>query len=46
MGYEEDELRPYVEPEPDFKDLKRIGENFGNLKSFWTFKTNSYYQVK
>lgn len=37
MGYEEDELRPYVEPEPDFKDLKRIGENFGNLKSFWTF---------
>lgn len=25
MGYEEDELKPYVEPEPDFKDLKRIG---------------------
>ncbi|XP_075211589.1 serine/threonine-protein kinase MARK2-like isoform X5 [Lycorma delicatula] len=24
MGYEEDELKPYVEPEPDFKDLKRI----------------------
>lgn len=25
MGYEEDELKPYVEPEPDYKDLKRIG---------------------
>ncbi|PNF36825.1 hypothetical protein B7P43_G09622 [Cryptotermes secundus] len=24
MGYEEDELKPYVEPEPDYKDLKRI----------------------
>lgn len=25
VGYEEDELKPYVEPEPDFKDHKRIG---------------------
>ncbi|XP_065346875.1 MAP/microtubule affinity-regulating kinase 3-like isoform X5 [Cloeon dipterum] len=25
MGYEEDELKPYTEPEPDFKDIKRIG---------------------
>ena len=25
MGYEEDELKPFVEPEPDYKDLKRIG---------------------
>jgi hypothetical protein len=25
MGYEEEELKPYVEPEPDYKDLKRIG---------------------
>lgn len=24
MGYEEDELKPYQEPEPDYKDLKRI----------------------
>lgn len=24
-GYEDDELKPYVEPEPDFKDHKRIG---------------------
>lgn len=26
MGYEDDELKPYLEPEPDYKDLKRIGE--------------------
>lgn len=26
MGYEDDELKPYLEPEPDFKDLKRIGK--------------------
>lgn len=26
-GYEEDELRPYVEPQQDYKDHKRIGEN-------------------
>lgn len=24
-GYEEDELRPYSEPQQDFKDHKRIG---------------------
>ncbi|KAF6215276.1 hypothetical protein GE061_010028 [Apolygus lucorum] len=24
MGYEDDELKPYLEPEPDYKDLKRI----------------------
>lgn len=28
MGYEEEELKPYVEPEPDYKDLKRIGTCF------------------
>lgn len=27
MGYEEDELKPYTEPEPDYKDHKRIGES-------------------
>ncbi len=25
LGYEDDELKPYVEPELDFKELKRIG---------------------
>lgn len=29
LGYEEDELKPYLEPEPDFKDLKRIGMTSG-----------------
>lgn len=28
MGYEEEELKPYVEPEPDYKDVKRIGMLF------------------
>ncbi|XP_051161741.1 serine/threonine-protein kinase MARK2-like isoform X7 [Leptopilina boulardi] len=26
-GYEDDELKPYLEPEPDYKDHKRIGES-------------------
>lgn len=26
IGYEEDELKPYLEPETDFGDSKRIGE--------------------
>lgn len=26
-GYEDDELRPYVEPQQDFKDHNRIGED-------------------
>jgi len=25
MGYEEDELRPYIEPETELNDLRRIG---------------------
>jgi hypothetical protein len=33
MGYEEDELKPYVEPEPDYKDLKRIGMHSSSLCS-------------
>lgn len=27
MGYEDDELKPYLEPEPDYRDHKRIGES-------------------
>ncbi|XP_076391860.1 serine/threonine-protein kinase MARK2 isoform X14 [Megachile rotundata] len=27
MGYDDDELKPYLEPEPDYKDHKRIGES-------------------
>jgi len=26
MGYEDDELKPYVEPQPDLNDQKRIGK--------------------
>lgn len=26
-GYEEEELRPFIEPQQDFKDHKRIGDN-------------------
>ncbi|XP_046622354.1 serine/threonine-protein kinase MARK2-like isoform X11 [Neodiprion virginianus] len=33
MGYEEDELKPYLEPEPDYKDHKRIGESAKALAS-------------
>lgn len=25
MGYEEDELKPHIEPESDYTDLRRIG---------------------
>lgn len=26
VGHEEEELKPYSEPEPDFNDTKRIGK--------------------
>lgn len=26
MGYEDDELKPYIEPEPEYNDLRRIGK--------------------
>lgn len=26
VGHEEEELKPYAEPEPDFNDAKRIGK--------------------
>jgi hypothetical protein len=26
VGHEEEELKPYTEPEPDFSDIKRIGK--------------------
>lgn len=28
VGHEEEELKPYTEPEPDFNDTKRIGNRF------------------
>ncbi|KAL0114395.1 hypothetical protein PUN28_011563 [Cardiocondyla obscurior] len=32
-GYEDDELKPYLEPEPDYRDHKRIGESAKALAS-------------
>lgn len=26
MGFEDDELKPYIEPKPDLQDPKRIGK--------------------
>ena len=42
MGYEDDELKPYLEPEPDYKDHKRIGES---ASMYITLTTCSYYLV-
>ncbi|XP_011867830.1 PREDICTED: serine/threonine-protein kinase MARK2-like isoform X3 [Vollenhovia emeryi] len=33
LGYEDDELKPYLEPEPDYRDHKRIGESTKALAS-------------
>jgi hypothetical protein len=33
MGYEEEELKPFIEPEPDFKDPKRIGTSLATPTS-------------
>lgn len=27
VGYEDEELKPYIEPQPDYKDPKKTGEN-------------------
>lgn len=35
VGYEDDELKPYVEPEPDFSDTRRMGKQ-GELSSCYT----------
>ena len=32
MGYEDDELKPYIEPQADLKDPKRIGKT-GTVQS-------------
>ena len=41
MGYEEDELKPYVEPLPDLKDQKRIGKTGTVHKNQHLFKRKS-----
>jgi len=41
LGCEDDELKPYVEPEQDFKEPKRIGMSNQCLKI-----VNSYLTIK
>lgn len=36
MGYEDDELKPYIEPMADLKDQKRIGKT-GTVYNFINF---------
>lgn len=31
VGYEEEELKPYIEPQPDYKDPRRTGERRDRL---------------
>lgn len=46
MGYEEDELKPYVEPLPDLKDQKRIGKTGTVHKNQHLFKRKSINHFK
>lgn len=39
MGYEDDELKPYQEVQPDLNDSKRIGKT-GNVQNDTTFFSN------
>lgn len=32
VGHEEEELKPYAEPEPDFNDTKRIGKYLNTVR--------------
>jgi MAP/microtubule affinity-regulating kinase len=49
MGYEEDELKPYIEPEPEYSDLRRIeiltgmGYNKSDIED--SLKTQKYDDI-
>lgn len=46
MGYEDDELKPYQEVQPDLNDAKRIGKTNGtvqNGKTFFLHSTHFYF---
>lgn len=32
VGYEEEELKPYIEPQPDYKDPKKTGRKTSSQK--------------
>lgn len=38
VGYEDDELKPYLEPEPDYRDHKRIGESASMYITLTTYR--------
>ena len=42
IGYEDNELQPYVEPEPDYNDPERIGEVF-HVHVFVVYNWVSYF---
>lgn len=33
VGYEEEELKPYIEPQPDYKDPRRTGRHRNTLEN-------------
>lgn len=33
VGHEDEELKPYIEPMPDYKDPRRTGRNGNKLKN-------------
>lgn len=35
VGYEDEELKPYIEPQPDYKDPKKTGKNRRFQKRDW-----------
>lgn len=37
VGHEEEELKPYIEPQPDYKDPRRTGGKKKTLKKINSF---------
>lgn len=37
VGYEEEELKPYIEPQPDYKDPRRTGTQQVTLRKLFFF---------
>lgn len=46
MGYEDDELKPYLEPEPDYRDHKRIGESTSMYITLTTYRFYVYCHTR
>lgn len=42
VGYEDDELKPYIEPEPDFNDARRMGKQ-GEWFLCYTVDSNFFF---